>query len=151
MLAPSFDSRPLPFEARRAISCASAKRFDTSIRPRSLSHQRNAGMKSLRPWRIPACDAEVCSAATRPAVEMHLLRAFDPARDRRHAAGPDLVEQDRMGQPVDLDDQHARAVGPDHVAPAGRERPDERAPVRLVLVDREDRGQRGVEHRPTSR
>src|SRR3954447_25832595 len=62
-LAPSFDNRPSPFDARRTISAASSGWFDTSMRCVSFSHQRKAGMKLLLPCRIPACDADVCEGS----------------------------------------------------------------------------------------
>ena len=46
-LAPPACSRPAPFEWRDSISCASRGWFVTSARPRSFSHQRNAGMSTV--------------------------------------------------------------------------------------------------------
>ena len=59
MLAPSFDSRPSPFDRRRTISAASSGLLETISFWRSRSYQRKAGIPSLVPWRMPAWLAEV--------------------------------------------------------------------------------------------
>src|SRR6476646_6030912 len=59
MLAPLFESRHSPFEMREPISVASAGLLDAIRCSRSRSYQRNAGIPSLFPWRIPAWLPEV--------------------------------------------------------------------------------------------
>ena len=59
MLAPLFESRPSPFDRRRTISAASFGLLDTIRCWRSRSYQRNAGIPSLLPCRMPAWLAEV--------------------------------------------------------------------------------------------
>ena len=57
---PPSTSRPWPSDWRCSMIAASRGRFDVSTLPRSLSYQRNAGMFSLLPWRMPAWLAPVC-------------------------------------------------------------------------------------------
>src|SRR5512137_2707476 len=57
--APLFERRPSPLLTRRTISPASTGLLETIRCARSRSYQRNAGIPSLLPWRIPAWLAEV--------------------------------------------------------------------------------------------
>ena len=50
----------MPVACRRSISAQSAGEEQTIIRPVSFSTQRNAGMSSLEPSRMPAWLAPVC-------------------------------------------------------------------------------------------
>ena len=59
-LAPPPVSSPMPVAWRRSISAQSAGDEQTIIRARSFSTQRNAGMSSFEPRRIPAWLAPVC-------------------------------------------------------------------------------------------
>ena len=54
MLAPPLLRRPSPSDTRRTSSAASAGRFETISRRVAFSYQRNAGIPSLLPCRIPA-------------------------------------------------------------------------------------------------
>src|SRR3954454_1377709 len=54
MLAPLFDRRPSPLEMRDAMSVASTGLLEAIRCLRSRSYQRNAGIPSLLPWRMPA-------------------------------------------------------------------------------------------------
>ncbi len=83
MLAPPWASRPSPFEIRRAISAASPGWFETSRRPSSLSHHRNAGMPSFVPWRIPAWLAEVWDGSS----TSHRVSRWVPVRIQRDIVG----------------------------------------------------------------
>ena len=110
MLAPLLESRPSPFETRRTISPASTGLLETIRCWRSRSYQRKAGMPSLLPWRMPAWLADVIDgriASQRdslwlPSRTQLAMVLTEPARI---AAG-----EDRMGEPVDLDDDEARLV-----------------------------------------
>ena len=138
MLAPLFERRPSPFDRRRTISRASFGLLETIRCLRSRSYQRNAGMPSFVPWRMPAWLAEVIDgriasqrdslwllSRTQPAIVL-----TDPARI---AAG-----QDRIGEPVDLDDHEAGLVGL-RTAPLDEQRLDQQPVVRATAVDPEDR------------
>ena len=59
-LAPPSARSPIPVEWRRSISAQSEGEEQTSMRPFSFSTQRNAGMSSLDPSRMPAWLAPVC-------------------------------------------------------------------------------------------
>ena len=59
-LAPPFTSRPAPVARVRSISAQSAGAEQAITRPVSLSTQRNAGISSFEPRRIPAWLAPVC-------------------------------------------------------------------------------------------
>ena len=59
-LAPPSTSSPLPVARRRSISTQSSGEEHARSRPVSFSTQRNAGMSSLEPSRIPAWLAPVC-------------------------------------------------------------------------------------------
>ncbi len=59
MLAPLFESRPWPFEMRDTMSVASTGLLEAIRCWRSRSYQRNAGIPSLLPCRIPAWLADV--------------------------------------------------------------------------------------------
>ena len=150
-LAPSLESRPSPFDARRTISAASAGWFETIITWRSFSHQRNAGMKLLLPCRMPAWLAEVCEGSS----AVHLSRRIVWLRTHFAMNGtrPARIwcDEDRVGEAVDLDDHDARQVGHDAIGAPARELGHERAVVRLVLVDREDRREDRVEDREEDR
>jgi hypothetical protein len=58
-LLPWSVSRPTPVACRRSISAQSAGDEQTISRPVSFSTQRNAGMSSLEPRRMPAWLAPV--------------------------------------------------------------------------------------------
>ena len=81
------------------------------IRPASFSYQRKAGMPSLLPCRIPAWLAGVVGRQERLPAAEPVAAGAHPAGQVRDAAGPDLAGQDRLGEPVDLDDDEARLVG----------------------------------------
>ena len=59
-LAPPSRSSPIPVARRCSISAQSAGEEQVMIRPDSFSTQRNAGMSSFEPSRIPAWLAPVC-------------------------------------------------------------------------------------------
>src|SRR3954469_8902939 len=93
MLAPLFESSPSPFEMREAISVASAGLLEAIRCSRSRSYQRNAGIPSLLPWRMPAwlpdvIDGRIASqrdslwvpARTRPAIVLTEPARIRPAR-----------------------------------------------------------------------
>src|SRR4029079_15168012 len=58
MLAPLFESSPSPSETRDTVRVASGGLLDAMRCWRSRSYQRNAGIPSLFPWRMPAWLAE---------------------------------------------------------------------------------------------
>ena len=93
MLAPLLDSRPSPLVMRDTISSASAGLLEAIRCSRSRSYQRNAGMPSLLPWRIPAwlpevIDGRIASqrdslwlpSRTRPAIVLTEPARIRPAR-----------------------------------------------------------------------
>ena len=69
--------------------------------------------------------------------------APDPAGHRVDRPGPDPAGQDRVGQPIDLDDHQARLVGVLDV-PRREQVLDQEAEERAAPVDAQDRRQRGV-------
>src|SRR4029079_11934363 len=115
MLAPLFERRPSPFEIRDTISVASVGLLEAIRWLRSRSYQRNAGIPSLLPWRIPAWLADVIDgriASQRDSLwvppRTQLARLFtEPARMRAARIGwasPSIWRITRPGEsdwPVD--------------------------------------------------
>ena len=89
MLTPLFESSPSPFDRRRTISAASSGLLETISFARSRSYQRNAGMPSLLPWRIPAWLAEVIEGRIASHRESLWVLFADPAAHRVDRAGAD--------------------------------------------------------------
>ena len=92
----------------------SSARFDTTISPVALSTQRNAGIPSVEPWRIPHWLTPVCE--DHPVS--HPTRRCDagpqPAIDRRRVTGSQRPPQHGLGEAVDLDEHdtgHVRRRG----------------------------------------
>ena len=102
-------------------------------------------MPSLLPWRMPAWLAEVCDGSSASHESSRIARDRIQRGEIRKAAGSDLGLQDRVGEPVDLDDDEARlqpGLGLTEAPPLGGVAPDaqladEGPEVRLVLVDGE--------------
>src|SRR3954447_4297908 len=76
MLAPLFDRRPSPFEMRDAMRVASTGLLDAIRCWRSRSYQRNAGIPSLLPCRIPAWLPDVIDGR----IASHLESLWLPSR-----------------------------------------------------------------------
>ena len=138
MLAPPGLRSPSPFEMRRSISVASSGWLATSSCPFSFSHQRKLGMPSLLPWRMPAWLAGVVEGRSASQCPSLWLPLPDPAGHGRHPTRAQRVGHHVMRQPVHLDDDEARVVGPDDVRPSARERPHERPVVGVVLAEPEE-------------
>ena len=79
MLTPLFESSPSPFERRLTIRAASAGLLETIRCWRSRSYQRNAGIPSLVPWRMPAWLADVIDGRS----ASHCERVWLPSRIQR--------------------------------------------------------------------
>ena len=131
-------SSPLPSEWARSITAAHFGWFDTMISPVDLSTQRNAGMSTVEPCRIPHWLTPVCD--DHPVS--HSTRWWLPSRSQRCRLGtsPDRMRppQDGVGDAVELDEHDAGHVG--HVGavrsacgpgatPVGRTRRRRRAPA----------------------
>ena len=150
MLAPLFESRPSPFEMRDTISVASTGLLEAIRCWRSRSYQRKAGIPSLLPCRIPAwladvIDGRIASQRDSLWVPSRTRPAMRVDRPGAHPAG-----QDRMGEPVDLDDHEARLV---RVALRALDHQplDQEPVVRAAGVDAEDRRQDRVDDRVDER
>ena len=70
-------------------------------------------------------------------VSQSMRAITDPAGHGRHAAGPQRVADHVVGEAVELDDDDARGIGPDHVRVVAGEGPRERPVVGVVLVETE--------------
>ena len=87
---------------------------------RSFSTQRNAGMSSFEPSRIPAWDAPVCDERSVSHSASACAAGREPARHRRRMAVAHGALQDGQREPVDLEEDDARAVGHDSRPPVRR-------------------------------
>ena len=98
-------------------------------------------MPSLLPWRIPAWLAEVIEGR----IASHRESVCVPSRTQNghgvDRARPDAGREDRVGEPVDLDDHEARRVGL-LLRPLRQQARDEEAEVGSAAVDAEDRRER---------
>src|SRR3954451_21160792 len=83
MLAPSSASRPLPLLTRDSMTAASAGLFETRSLPRSFSYQRKAGMFSVFPCRMPACEIGVVQGVR----AVHSRIVWEPDRTHRLTVG----------------------------------------------------------------
>ena len=77
---------------------------------RSRSYQRNAGIPSLLPCRMPAWLADVIDGRIASQRDSLWLPSRTQPRHRVDRAGPHPAGEDRVGEPVDLDDHEARLV-----------------------------------------
>ena len=150
MPAPLFDSRPSPLERRRTISAASLGLLETMRCLRSRSYQRNAGIPSFVPWRIPAWLPDVIEGS----IASHWESRWLPSRIQPAIvlteSGSNAGGEDRVGEAIDLDDHQGGLVGLRRRS-LGHEARDQQAEVRPVAVDPEDRRQQRVEGREHER
>src|SRR5438477_63225 len=90
----------------------------------------------------------------RPAIERHTVRA-QPSGEIRHASGIQLLLEDRVGEPVDLDEDDARLFAHVALPVPRRELADKCAEERPVITGREHGSQERVpdrkEHRADDR
>jgi hypothetical protein len=82
-LAPPSRSRPCPLLWRRSSSAQSGGAEQVIIVPVSFSTQRKAGMSSLEPSRMPACEAPVCDERS----VSHSSSRCDPSATQRAISG----------------------------------------------------------------
>ena len=94
-LDPPSTSSPTPVARRRSISAQSAGAEHVMTTPRSFSTQRNAGMSSFDPSRIPAWLAPVCDERSvshstsrwEPSASQAAIRGAFPSRIARRSTG----------------------------------------------------------------
>ena len=149
-LAPPSTSSPMPVARRRSISAQSAGEEQAISRPVSFSTQRNAGMSSLEPSRMPG----LAGAGLRREVGLPLGEPVavlgDPAGHRRRAAVAHRVAQHGQRQPVDLEEEDPRARRVVSLAPWRRAmRRVTRQGVLVVVVRPQDRLQDEARPRPS--
>ena len=137
MLAPPGLSSPSPLEMRRSISVASSGWLATSSRAVLLLPPAEVGDAVV----VAVQDARLAGRRRRgqqrvPVAEL-VGAVADPAGHLRHAAGAQRVRQHVVRQAVELDDHQPGLVGVDDVRTAARERPHQRAVVRVVLAEAE--------------
>ena len=133
-------SRPRPSEWRRSISAASCGWLVTIARPRSFSHQRNAGMSSLLPCSSPAWQAPVCEDQSVSQRCSRCVPVAQPARERRHVAVAHRAPQHVVGEAVDLEEDRRPGRPCACTAPRpARLAQDDVAVVEVVVVDRQQR------------
>ena len=122
---PPWASSPSPFETRRSISAASAGPVRDQQPARLPS--RTSGRPGSRRWSRGGSrpgDADVCDGQQHVPARDAVRSAAHPAGEVRRVPGPDREPQQRLGQPVHLHDDDARA-GPRR-APAGPRRASSR-------------------------
>ena len=141
-----------PVTRRRSISAQSAGAEQVIIRPLSFSTQRKAGMSSLEPSRMPGLARAGLRGEVRLPLGQPVAVLGDPARHVRGAAVAHRVLEHRQREPVDLEEDDPRRVGPRLAALAPGDPPDHPQRVLVVVVgagqhleDDRDRGdhQRG--------
>ncbi len=119
--------------------------------PVSFSTQRNAGMSSLEPSRIPAWLAPVWEAE----VGLPLDQRCVPSPSQRASTGalPSRIARRRTGgrEPVDLQEQNPGCVGPDPLSLAPCDPLDDAQRVGVVVVDAEDHLQHEARRRDQQR
>ena len=145
MLAPPGLSRPSPLEMRCSMTVASSGWLATRSRRAFFSHQRKLGMPSLLPCRMPAWLAGVVegsSASQWPSLWVPDRIQLDisgtrPARTEWLMTSWERPSTWMMTRPG--------CVGPGDVRPAAGHRPHERAVVRIVLAEAEERRHGGLQ------
>ena len=101
----------MPVVRSASITAASAGRLATRTRSLARSYQRNAGMPSITPCRMPIWLAGVVAGSFgRPLVQPVRARP-DPPGQRRHRAGRDRHLQHRERHPVELDEDDPVDLG----------------------------------------
>ena len=98
-------------DARGRSRPASAGLLETIRCWRSRSYQRKAGMPSLLPWRMPAWLADVIDGRIASQRDSLWLPSRIQLGHRVDRAGAHPAGEDRVGEPVDLDDHEAGLVG----------------------------------------
>ena len=135
-LAPPSRSSPMPVECRRSISSQSGGFEQARRRPVSFSTQRNAGMFSFDPSRIPAWLAPVCDERS----VSHSASAWEPlgepARHLRSATRVDRATEHREREAVDLEEHDSRLRGVDRATRTPRDPLHDAKRVRVVVGDR---------------
>ena len=135
-LAPPAASRPPPSEWRRSISTASLPWFETIVCPVSFSYQRKAGMSSLLPSSSPAWLAPVWEERSHSQGTIRWV----PRSSQRAIVGacPSLERppQDRLGEAVDLEQDHARVPRCGPLADPARP-PSDHPKLAGIVVDAE--------------
>ena len=93
---PSSASSPRPSLARSSMMAASAGRFATSSRPSSRSYHRNAGTRSMVPWRMPSWLAGVVQGSW----GVHSRSTWSPEESQRRMVGtePAAIAQRSTGK-----------------------------------------------------
>ena len=94
---------------RRSSSAQSSGAEQAMMRPVSFSTQRNAGMFSFEPRRIPAWLAPVCDEVGLP-LEEAVGVVGEPARHRGSVPVPHRPLEHGLGEPVDLEEEDPRLV-----------------------------------------
>ena len=108
------------------------------IRPVALSTQRNAGMSSFEPSRIPAWLAPGLRREVGLPLGSRVRSLRHPARHVRGVAVAHRPAQDRQGEAVDLEEEDPRRVRACRAALALRHPLDDLERVRVVVVRPED-------------
>ena len=103
---------------------------------------------------VPEQDARLACAGLRGEIrlpaEQLVTSVREPSCEIGHPAGLECAAQDRLGEPVDLEEQHARHVGGERLALTARHALDDAPVVRVVgLV--EDRTQQNLDEREDER
>ena len=107
--------------------------------PVSFSTQRNAGMCSFEPSRIPDWLAPVCEERSVSHSVEPVRTVFDPSRHHRSVAVAQRATEHREREAVDLQEQDPRDVRRDPVLRAACDALDDPEGVSVVVVRPEDR------------
>ena len=137
-LEPPSTSRPMPVARSASMRAQSAGVEHAVSLPLSLSTQRNAGMSSFEPSRIPAWLAPVCEERSVSHSVSRCVPSREPAGHGGRVAVPHRPPEHRKREPVDLEVDDPGNLGSGRAALAAGDSLDDAQRVRVVVVRPED-------------